>query len=296
MLVARRNSSLWSWWQNFLQSLLVHSSPEGVSPGLLVFFRVFLTVKILSPELFPQGWLATPAVASLGVLSVMLLLTVSRWYRLALALVAGVSGYEAYSSWPFTINHGGLEFIALMLLLLEPPPSSETQVLRAGTLIKLLMISVWFYSGMHKICDGYYLHGEFFALEALGQDTGMGKKLAALWQFAAGLLHENTSLPLLACCSARQLGVSVAGAAFFIGLSWATILAELLLPLALFFHRTRYLALAALFVFQGMIAYFSGEIDFAFTAYAILLLFVPVLYRWTYPVLIAAYLWVCPWG
>jgi hypothetical protein len=60
--------------------------------------------------------------------------------------------------------------------------------------------------------------------------------------------------------------------------------------------RFRNLCIGALFLFQWCIAICSGEIDFAFTAFAVLLLFTPRFARVGYPVLAIIYLVVLPWA
>jgi hypothetical protein len=77
--------------------------------------------------------------------------------------------------------------------------------------------------------------------------------------------------------------------------SWFTIAAEIVLPLLFMFPRLKNWSLFGLFVFQALIAYFSGEIDFAFTAFAILFLFIPKASPWSYYGLAILLFVVQPW-
>jgi hypothetical protein len=269
--------------------MLVRSSPfnpqlQSAEARCFSFFRIFLAIKIATPFIFFSELGSALPLSSLLACFGLLLALLPQLYRGGIFLLACLAGWQCYASWPFTINHGGLEFIALLLVCFDPGPGPREHAPSAA-MIKLLMMSVWFYSGMHKLCDGYYLNGEFFALEVFAGLTPLGKHLADLLQalaplFAGAADAGSGALQLTSC----QAGVLLVA-------SWLTIASELLLPLALFFTGTRTLALIALFGVQGMIAYFSAEIDFAFTAYGILLLFVPRISGWAYPLLSSVYLW-----
>ncbi len=103
------------------------------------------------------------------------------------------------------------------------------------------------------------------------------------------------SFAFLECCKEGVLELRSWQVFFLLGFSWITIIVELALPLLVLFSRYKNYAIAGLFIFQFIIAYFSGEIDFAFTAFAILLLFIPKIAPLSYTALGMLLLWGQPW-
>ena len=255
----------------------------------LHFFRIFLSLKIAAPYLFPLGAPSIPYIA------LVLVASLPRYYLSGLVGILILSAKELVETWPLSINHNALEMVILALLCLYPSESkgdSPKTYPSCNELIQWLMVSVWVYSGIHKLLDSYYWNGEFFALEVLSDASGLGHKLGLLIQ------QVGIALPIqapLACCSVLPFANSPAFAGFLLLLAWATVLTEIILPWGLFLPKVREYTLLALFIFQANIAYFSGEIDFAFTAFAILLLFVPRIARVAYPIHIGLMLVVQPW-
>lgn len=272
-----------SGWLGSLAHLLSfgtqnETDAEGIKIRAFWFFSHFLAIKIITPFAFPIGRYWPLSFGTVMFLS-FLAISWSRFYYVGLWGALTLSFYECWRSWPFTINHCGLEFGILLLICLTPDDPQEARI-SCGDMIKILMLSVWFFSGLHKLLDGYYWNAEFFALEALASDTTLGRHLNHLLSFCGsqGLLQFNF------------LQTSV-----LLALSWLTIGVEILLPLSLCINKIRPLAIVGLFIFQAFVSYFSGEIDFAFTAFAILFLFIPRHASIAYPSLACLFLVVQPW-
>lgn len=255
-------------------------------------FSFFLTLKIAAPFVFAGGLAWPLSLNAVGILLVIVGVGLPRIYPLGLWLTLGLSFYGFVEAWPFTINHVGLELCILLLMCLVPQEESKPAGLSTADMIKILMLSVWFFSGLHKLFDGYYLNGEFFALEALANDGTLGYYLNYLLSF----FGPDNSLKPLFCCSEARLAFTSVQIGILLGLSWLTILLEIFLPLSFLHNRWRHLGVFGLFIFQWMIGYVSGEIDFAFTAFAILFLFVPRLAPLAYPSLALIFLVVQPWA
>jgi hypothetical protein len=253
----------------FLGSLVYLRLNIDVKPFKL--FRYFLILKVVCTFAFRDGihWPINPE--AIPIIFIILIAALLRIHFLGLFLAFGLSCLELLLSWPFTINHSGLECAILLLMCLMPELESNKSKISIENMVKILMMSVWFFSGIHKLLDGYYLNGEFFALETLANNTTLGH-------------HLND---ILSCFSNKTL--------LFLSLSWITIIAEIILPFSLLIPKFKTLGIILLLICQGLIAYFSGEIDFAFTAFAILFLFIPQLAAFTYPSLACLMLLVQPW-
>lgn len=279
-----------STWKSTLfhpfKSLETEGALSGSDTQAFRLFRSFLALKIALPFAFADGNYSHISFQSSLILLAVVLTALPRFSHLGLIAVAGFSFFQCWLSWPFTINHHVLESVIVILMFLVPEEEKQSSFSCAG-MIKILMLSVWLFSGIHKLFDGYYLNGEFFALEALSNQTTLGHHLNQI-------LRIFPSIPL-ACCTETALSVADWQAAIMLGLSWVTILAEIFLPIGLFIPKLRTLGIIGLFIFQAVIAYYSGEIDFAFTAFAVLFLFIPKFSSWSYPTLACFLLAVKPW-
>lgn len=253
----------------------------------LRLFRQFLALKIALPFAFSEGIYWPLNFNSVLFLLIIFLAGSSRFYLPALLIILGLSFYDIWYSWPFTINHQVLEFVIILLMCLVPENEPKARNISCVRMIKILMLSVWFFSGIHKLFDGFYLNAEFFALEALSNNTTLGNIFNKILGFSA-------SLPAT-CCIHAAITLTYWQRNILLALAWITIIAEIFLPLSFLVPLLRPFAIFSLFLFQGIVAYFSGEIDFAFSAFAILILFIPRIASWTYPSLAFLFLVVKPW-
>ncbi len=278
---------------DWLDSLphLFSISEDNAAKSALRLFGLFLSLKIAMPFAFVDGIHWSLNARTVAIFSLLVVAALPRFYHSALWVILGLSFYESWRSWPFTINHGGLEFGILLLMCLIPKDDSKSFGISCADMIKLLMLSVWFYSGVHKLLDGYYLNAEFFALEVLSNETTLGQHL----HYILGFFGFGTNAEALACCTEGVFEFSKGQIGILLALSWLTIIVEIVLPLSLLSPKLRPLGIVSLFIFQSFVSYFSGEIDFAFTAFAVLFLFVPRLAPFTYPSLACVFLVVQPW-
>lgn len=274
-----------SWFNARIEKIFVDKENQA-----LRFFRTFLVLKVIAPILFTHDIYSPARLLIKAILIITVFLAASRrFFLFALFIALACAFQEIIRSWPFTINHAGLEFTFLLIMCLSD--ESEPSHFSSVTLIKMLMLSVWVYSGIHKLFDGYYLNGEFFALELLSSDTTLGRHLSEFLSFIGNPFVAYS----FSCCTMSHFFFSNLQIAIILLMSWLTIFLEIALPVMVFLPRTRIFGLVFLFIFQAVIAYFSGEIDFAFTAFATLFLFVPSMAFLLFPSLSALFLLVHPW-
>lgn len=274
------------------RSFLFFDSRNAIKAEALWFFRIFLTFKIALPQAFPDGNYSHVNFLSFAVLAMVGAVAFKETRFYGIFGIFGLAFLECLNAWPFTINHVVLELVILLLMALMP--DDETNALACSNMIIFLMLSVWFFSGLQKIVQGYYLNGEFFALEVLFREPGLGEH-AYRFINSIGSWFGLEKIEFFECCKEGSLKLSYVHVFFLLILSWTTVIAELGLPLMVVFSRYKNYAIAGLFVVQFVIAYFSGEIDFAFTAFAILLLFLPKIAPFSYTTLGILLLWGQPW-
>jgi hypothetical protein len=259
-----------------------------------LFFRRFIALKIGAPLLFDNvlqlpfpPFVVIPIVAAAVVVS-----GLRRHFQWGLLVILAISLGEIWLSWPFTLNHVVLEALIVGMMILDPGETIKGP--STARLIQFLMLSVWFYSGIQKLFHGYYMSGEYMALEAFSGESRLGVSLA--W-----LLHSleratgAPPFPPLHCCVTAPLSLQWWEVAILRSLGILTVAAEIGFPLLLLFRRTRAAGVFLLFCLQLAIGIFSREIDFAFTSTAILLLFTPKIARVGYAALAIAFLVVAPW-
>ncbi len=256
-----------------------------------LYFRRFLAFKIAAPLILP-GHLHWPVpswlVASLAIVAVVVA-GLRKHYWPGLIFIFFVSCFQIWESWPFTINHIALEAVLVLLMLLAAGDKPNEETLSCGDMILLLMLSVWFYSGLQKLFHGYYLSGEYFTLEALSVESGLGRDLNSLLLWLAPHLGGGHIRPI-ACCGFGAIEFPRWGSLLFQGMGFGTVLAEISVPVLALFRSTRVAGILLLFVFQFAIAKLSHEFDFAFTAFGILLLFTPKIAKQGYLILVALYI------
>jgi len=255
----------------------------------LSYFRRFLCIKIAAPFVFHSGNFLHFDLQSILIVLALGIACLQVYYLPGLLGIWFLSAYDVFRSFPFTINHAGLELVVLTLLVLESGRFSKQRI-STNLMIKILMMSVWVYSAMHKLFDGYFLNAEFFALEAFSDASSLGHKINQILNFIVPFFAQP-----LACCTVSTLAISNWHLGFLFSIAWMTIVIEFLLPWALLIPKVRSFAFLGICLFQAMIAYFSGEIDFGFTAFAILFLFVPRISHLTYALLACIFLLVQPW-
>jgi hypothetical protein len=256
-----------------------------------ILFRRFLALKIGAPLVLDHGLHGLPAVswASLGAAGAICVASARTGCWPGLLVLLAFQGAGVWRSWPFTINHEFLEAVIVLLMLLDPREEGGSPRVSAASMIKLLMLSVWFYSGLQKLVHGYVWSGEYFALATLTRDGGLGRNLEALLRLVESRLGTATFAPIQ-CCLDGRIHLPAWEMRLFQAMGVSTITAELLLPLGVLVGRLERASIYLLLALQLAIALLSLEIDFAFTAFAVLFLFVPGRARLAYGGLAVAYL------
>jgi hypothetical protein len=269
-------------------------SHSQLKANTLQFFRLFLALKIAIPFAFPNGIYWPLSIKALVILFIILTVSLRRYYHVGMWAICALAFYKFLNFWPFTINHNGLELGIALLMCLMPDEELNPKQVSCIELIKILMMSVWFFSGIHKLVDGYYWNAEYFALEALANTTPLGHHLNNILSFF-GPFSFADGQNSFSCCREGMIEFSPWQMVILLTLSWSTIVVEILLPLSVLIVRFRSCGIVGLVIFQCFVSYFSGEIDFAFTAFATIFLFIPQFARFTYPSLAFLFLLVQPW-
>lgn len=151
--------------------------------------------------------------------------------RIATPAVALVALASALASWPTTSNHAFYgAFVALALAVLRPEPALATAYLRSTVLL------VTFGAGLQKALHGTWWRGSFLAWE-LAHDRFVG---------TLGRLLSDAELARLRSSRGAREGF-VLSFGPLLGIAWAVVIGELVLPLLALVRRTRSVAAIGLF-------------------------------------------------
>jgi hypothetical protein len=187
----------------------------------------------------------------------------SWWRRPAFAALAASHAVLVSTEFPSTGNHAYLELVVCLLaaFLTLDDEVEQRLYLRA---LRWIAVVVLFYSGIQKLAQGYYLHGEYLAF-SLGSSA---------FRPVAGLLLSPDELARLAAL-AGEVGdgpYRVASTAFLL-VSNATWIAEIGLAAALCWRRTRGVAVAAALLLLLAIESAARELFFGLVFADAILLF-----------------------
>lgn len=210
-----------------------------------------------------------------------LFLSLSRhFYWVGLLVIACMHAvFRFYASFPFTINHVAVEFIVLtIMILLASQQYGSQQAKRLNLLcvrlIQWLIVSIYVYSGLHKLTNGYYINGEMFSLIVFNDSQSMSTPILNV--LLPYLMHFGVTIPWTpGCCTSAALVYPGWVVTWFLGLSWMVTLSEVFIPLFALYRRTRFYGALAFILMQMGIAVVSLELDFACSAVGMILLFFP---------------------
>ena len=150
---------------------------------------------------------------------------------LAIPIVALVALTSALASWPTTSNHAFYgAFVALAVAVLRAEPTLATAYLRTTVLL------VTFGAGLQKALHGTWWRGSFLAWE-LAHDRFV--------RTLGRLLSDAELARLRSSRGAREGFVLSFGP--LLGIAWAVVIGELVLPLLALVRRTRSFATIGLF-------------------------------------------------
>jgi hypothetical protein len=174
------------------------------------------------------------ALATRGVgLTVLLLAALAprRADPIAIPIVALVAIAAALASWPTTSNHGFYgALLALALAVLRSEPALATAYLRTTVLL------VTFGAGLQKALHGTWWRGSFLAWE-LAHDRFVR---------TLGRLLSDAELARLRSSRGAREGFALSFGPL-LGIAWAVVIGELVLPLLALVRRTRSFAALGLF-------------------------------------------------
>lgn len=242
----------------------------GTASGVLLSaFQRFFAVKLFCTfqSLWPWhaaggGWVH--AVAALSTVAMC-------WAPAARAGVCawlGLMLLQVGRTWPYTLNHFVLEALILFVLSVFPLRLDATgrQAAPALGLLWLTLLSVWFFAGVQKVFQGYYLNGESIALAVTASSGSLGEKLRGGLDLLHALLSTQPSAAFPVPLALASLALNGVERWYCIGLGWLIPTGELLLPILCLLSRTQVVALWLLAGGQLGIGWLSGELDFALTA------------------------------
>lgn len=209
------------------------------------------------------------------------------FYWVGLLVIACMHAvFRFYANFPFTINHVAVELIVLTIMILLASqqygsPRAKKLNLLCVRLIQWLIVSIYVYSGIHKLTNGYYINGEMFSLIVFNDSQTMSTPiLDVLHPF---LIHFGVTIPWIpGCCTGAALAYPGWVVMWFLCLSWSVAISEVLIPLFALFRRTRLYGALAFILLQMGIATVSLELDFACSAVAMILLFFPHTAKFNY--------------
>lgn len=242
-------------------------SPDRVLRSFLWFFsiKLFCTFNLIAVWAGHHGaWLRLLAAAcSLAMLS-------PKTANPGALGWLGLMTAHAVFTWPYTLNHFFLELAFLLVLSVHPKAGRDPETSREVlAVLCIVMVSVWFFSGVQKVAQGHYLNGESFALELLGASSFLGVALRSGLAFVEQLLGVKASFES-ASSSPAVIALSGVAKAYCLLLSWFVPAAECVLALGVFISRKREWVLGAMMLGQLGIACVSKEYDFALTGLAAL--------------------------
>jgi len=189
-------------------------------------------------------------------------LRVRRW---AFALLVVTHGAVIAWEFPAAGNHAYLELLLCALCaFIDPDEPEESRLfLRA---VRYVVVLIFVYSGIQKAVHGYYFQGHFLA-DAMWMETF--RPVLAL------LMPENEFTRLAALDRNVGEGPYIVDSAFFVLVSNAVWIVEIVLGVMLVVRRTRTFAALASIAFVAGIEVAARELFFGFIYTNSLLLFLP---------------------
>ena len=240
---------------NFSTNLSKLSRPAPLSGQQFNFLTVLLVFHVVIGSL--RHLLPGPEGVKFGALMVAALVLVliahfvvedesrpATWALLSLGLAAAFA--RNATTFPNCPNHGLLYLVVAILLICAAVHRSSVPMLSmirpaAG----IILLSLWIFSGLHKLLNGYWLNGDFpgfFMLER-------GFRPVQLYMPEHPLFFVT-----------RLGGPWLGGVMRWVGTLLPT--AQIVIPLALLSSRTRNLAIGLFLAMEGGIAIVSFEYEF----------------------------------
>lgn len=229
--------------------------------GLLLALKTLLLALPLGVLREDAGQLLLGALASLSVLGI----ARRRAWGVTVLVVALV--LRVLFTHPHTLNHAWFELILALVLWRAAGTPNLRIIVQARVVLRLAILSVFFYSGVQKLAHGQFVSGEYLLRSVAFESSPMADHLRRILQHGTPLpmadRHGLTLHPI-------QLEVTSRLHATLRLLSIGIVAAELILPVLVLtkVSGARWVLLAT----QIGIGLISGETDFALTATGLLLL------------------------
>ena len=180
--------------------------------------------------------LSTAYVASLGAATLLCLVgLVTPWRRVAFGALAAIHASVVWNEFPATGNHASLEVMLCLLgAFLDPRVEAERVLYVAAG--RWLAVVILFYSGLQKLVHGYYFHAEYFAFSLWIESF----RTVFQWLLPADELRRLTAF-----AGNPGDGPYAVRSPLVVAIANLTWIAEMTLPAALLWRRTRAVAVAA---------------------------------------------------
>ncbi len=284
-----------------LPTIIKEDFTGSISANLVWAFRVYIAFHMFTRSLdlyltSAPDWLI---LAIQGATLTAAFITLHRrYYYLGLIVLLGFQLMMVVVGFPDTGNHYFVELYLLIILLLWPnrqnPTTGDIQNGSAYYLIQLLLLSIYFYAGLHKAIHGFWLDGEYVATMLYNvKGDGLPATLQMLVPIGANLFN----LPVVDLQSqfVAEMGrVPIVFPNWFfifaVVLGWITVISEIIVPPLVLIRSTRNLGLWLMFVMTTAIAMMSWEIEFLLVAWGCMLLFFPNKPIRNYAILLFAHL------
>lgn len=260
-------------------------------------FTLFYSVHIAVNVLKIQWQMPRSVFLLVGLINFVSVLIVyhEKFFKIGLLILFIYKFWTCYLRFPATGNHQYVELLILLFLLVfsHRPEKEEKDPfsLKLVSLIQYTLLSIYFFSGIQKICQGQWLSGEFLSKCLFGNtNLALSMTLRPILRNLQNLLHSP--LPPLPIPSAKTMEVVMFSIPewtkwVFKGMSWTIILAEILTPILVFVPKTRRHGLVLLLFTQMLIGVASWELEFMFGALGCVLLYDPAHSRRNYCLLTA---------
>jgi len=190
----------------------------------------------------------------------------ARYARRAAQLATVLLACELYSSFPGTPNHVWLEFFCVALVGAFDVEGSDGRLLLVG--LRWLAVIVLFHTGLQKLLNGYYVHGEFLVWAVSVQD-----RFADV--FRPMLSADEVTRIATLDGTTPGTGPYRTGSPLFLVASNAVWILELVLPGLLVARASRVWAAVVAIAFLGFIQLAAREVLFAALITQLLLLLSP---------------------
>lgn len=244
------------------------------------WFRIYVAWHIATDST-KLGWVFDDPMRTLALPGLLIAAAIATWFpRTAGAGIGALLAAKLFlvaMTFPNTANHAYVEVVvaALALGLATPVADPKRAAERGRQLAQIvfaLVVSIYTIAGMQKLVHGCWHDGEYVAFEMLTSSGGFGLTLRTALGVVAGWFGasapQSVSWPTgLAPTTIAMPDWMALGS---VTIAWTFLVAEIAIPLAAAWPRTRRAGLPLLVGMQIAIAATAWELEFGFLALACL--------------------------